>query len=110
MGKSQRTKGHSWERKVASDMRSVGFEKARRALEYHPDDAKGVDLQDTGKFDVQCKALKIQPGIPAVMKEIKGKPEQIPVIVFKIDNRGSYAAFKYEDALMLMSLFHKTCH
>lgn len=105
MGKAQRTKGHSFERKTAEDMRRVGFSEARRQLEYHKDDAQGVDLQNTGVFDVQCKAMKKQPNVPRVFSEMPVDPERIPVVVYKVDRKGTYATFKWEDAKLLMGAF-----
>jgi len=101
-GKTSRTKGHSFERKVAKDMQEIGFPKARRQLEYHADDANGIDIQNTGRFKIQCKAMKKQPNVPEVMKNIQTKRDDIPVVVYKVDRKGTYVAFKYEDALSLM--------
>lgn len=105
---NSRKKGHSFERSVAQDLRAAGFPNARRQLEYHEDDANGVDLQHTGDFKVQCKALNKQPNIPAVMREMRAlNPQDIPMVVFKVDKQGTFAAFRYEDALKLMQLFHE---
>ena len=88
-------------------MRKYGFKEARRQLEYHEKDANGVDLQGTGQFAVQCKALNTTPNIPQVFTEIKQHTiEHIPMVVFKVDGKGIYAAFKWEDALLLTSAFH----
>ena len=108
MGKSQRTKGHQFERRVAADMREIGYEEARRQLEYNEDDANGIDIQNTKPFAVQCKAMKQQPNVPKVMKEIKHSFDEIPVVVYKVDNKGIFAAFRYEDALDMMKVFKDT--
>lgn len=102
MGRAQRTKGHSYERKVAQDFRGIGYPEAGRHLEYQEDEANGIDLKGTGCFLVQTKAMKKQPNIPEVMLKIKGSNGTIPLIVFKIDNKGEYAVFRWKDAQSLI--------
>jgi len=108
MGKSQRTKGHSYERFTAQKMREIGYPEARRHLEYQDGEANGIDIANTGQFAVQCKAMKNQPNLPKVFGELKNKEDEIPVVVFKVDRKGEYACFKLEDALMLMQAFKQT--
>lgn len=105
MGKAQRTKGHSFERTIAQELRKI-YPEARRHLEYQDGEANGIDIANTGHYKVQCKCLKNQPNIPAIMKEFQGLTnDDIPVVVWKQDGKGSYAAFKLEDAILLMSRF-----
>jgi len=106
MSKSQRTKGHSFERRIAQDMIECGFKEARRQLEYNAQDANGIDLQETGRFKIQCKAMKKQPNIVSVMKEIKCLEDDIPVVVFKVDNSGTFATLRWSDTKTLISLFN----
>jgi hypothetical protein len=103
--KNSRNKGHSFERKIAKDMQSIGYKGARRQLEYHTDDANGVDIQQTPPFKIQCKAMKNQPSIHKVMDEVEAEREEIPVVIYKVDRKGTYAAFKIDDALRLMKIF-----
>jgi Holliday junction resolvase len=106
-GKASRTKGHSFERKIARKMQEVGFENARRHLEYHMDDAKGVDIDNTDPFKIQCKALKKTPNIPKVFDEIKDVDEDgIPVVAFKVDRKGEYICLKLQDFLNLVDYWH----
>lgn len=101
---NSRRKGHSFERTVATDLKKHGFPNAKRHLEYQSEEAKGVDLDHTGPFAVQCKSLKKTPNIPEVMKEIDFA-ERVPVIVFSVTGKGKFMAFRYEDALHLMQAF-----
>lgn len=52
-GKAARDKGHSFEREIANIFRLLGYKNARRLLEYQ--EGKGIDLEGTGRFKVQCK-------------------------------------------------------
>lgn len=104
MGKSQRTKGHSFERNIAKELRKI-YPEARRHLEYQDGEANGIDLQNTGRYKIQCKCLNKQPQIPAVMMEIKNVgDEDIPMVIWKQDGKGTYAAVRFEDMRILMSL------
>ncbi len=106
MGKSQRTKGHNFEREIAQDLQTHGFPKARRHLEYQSEEAKGVDLTGTESFVVQCKCMKKVPNIPQVMETIATDDvHEIKVVVFRVSGKGTFAAFKWKDALLLMSAF-----
>jgi len=102
MGKYQRTKGLSWEREIAEDLRPIGFPNAKRHLESQFQEAKGYDLDNTGMFRIQAKCMAKVPNIPAVFKEIEEDPNKIPVVVFRVTNKGEYACFKWEDAMVLM--------
>ena len=105
-GKANRTRGHSFERTTSKMLRENGFPEARRHLEYQKEEANGIDIDNTEPFLIQCKATNNQPNIPKVMKEIKqNNVENIPVVFYKVTGKGTYAAFKVEDALMLMKLF-----
>lgn len=57
MGKRSRTKGHQFERDIASDLRSI-YPKAKRHLEYQDGEANGVDIANAGRFKIQCKRSK----------------------------------------------------
>jgi hypothetical protein len=104
MGASQRNKGHSFERTVVNKLKEEGIQ-AERVLEYQQHQAKGVDVS-TEKFAIQCKAKKTQPNVPNVFNEIQDT-KRIPVVIYKIDRKGTFATFKIDDALTLMKLFDK---
>lgn len=85
----------------------MGFKEAKRHLEYQADEATGIDLVNTGQFLVQCKAMKKMPNIPKVFGEFEyDDDEMMPVVVFKVDQKGKYACFKWEDAQVLMGWIH----
>lgn len=102
MGKKSRTKGHSFERWCAAALRVV-FPNARRQLEYHVKDAQGVDLQETGRYLIQCKRFKGYAPITAIF-EIK--PDrvfgQVPVLVTKADNGPVFAVIPFEEFIKLI--------
>jgi hypothetical protein len=100
MGLSERRKGHGFERKVAVKMRTCGFPLASRLLEYQAQEANGIDLSNTGDWDIQCKNMKKVPNIPSVFREIHGTGKK--VIIFSVTNKGEYAAVELETFLELM--------
>lgn len=101
-GKHSRTKGHQFERVCAKKFQNIGYFEARRHLEYQDGEANGVDLKNTGMFKIQCKAMKTTPNIPKVFKEIECEEEDIPVVVFKVDQKGSYACLDLDHFMSMV--------
>lgn len=102
-GKSVRARGLQFERDIANDLKAVGFKGAQRQLEFQVGDQKGVDIKlEDSQFKIQCKAKQTQPNIPQVFSEIVCSEDDIPVVVFKVINKGTYACFRWEDAKVLM--------
>ena len=102
MSKLSRTKGHSFEREIAVALRGV-FPGARRHLEYHEDDANGVDLIGTGRFKFQCKRLRKYASITKI-DEIMCEPAfgDVPVLVTKGDGTPIMAVLAFADLLDLI--------
>lgn len=102
MGKKSRTKGHAFERQVAAAFRAV-FPGARRQLEYHEDDCRGVDLADTGRYKVQCKRFKDYAPLSRIEEvqcdELLG---DVPVLVTAGDRRRALACLPLEEFLDLL--------
>lgn len=93
-GRAARVKGHSFEREIAIKFREIGYEKACRLLEYQ--EGKGIDLANTGIYDVQCKRSKKYVSLAAI-NEIPFADGRVPVLVAKADFGEILAAipFKY---------------
>lgn len=83
MSKSQRTKGHSFERYVAQRFRLV-FPEARRNLN-DTHGGSGIDLENTGNLAVQCKAYKGYAPIAKIQEIMVDDTSTIPVLVTKGD-------------------------
>ena len=93
MGKLSRTKGHSFERWVAQQLRGV-FPKAERQLEYQINQCQGVDLKNTGNFNIQCKRLKSYASVNKIF-EIKPS-EKIPLLITKADRQPVMCVLPFE--------------
>lgn len=102
MGKMSRTKGHSYERTVAKQLRHI-FPDVGRQLEYQEDECNGVDLKNTGVFKIQCKRLKKYSPITAI-EEVK--TEGIPVLVTRADNKPSMAVIPFDKLIELMEAYY----
>lgn len=102
MGASQRRKGHSFERETAAQLRVV-FPDARRLLEYHQADAKGVDVQNTDEFRFQCKRTRKYVSINTI-KEVQCERwlGEIPVLVAQADGEEAMAVIPWEDLIRLI--------
>lgn len=101
-GRAARRLGHDFERATAADMRTAGFPDAGRHLEYQSRHANGVDLENTGKFRVQCKRSAKVFASPLVMDEIQPEAGTVPIVVTKIDRRPPIAYIYWSDLLRLI--------
>lgn len=103
MGASQRRKGHGFERECAILLREI-FPKVSRHLEYQYDQALGFDLDNTGPFRFQCKAMKKYAPISAI-EEIGLSalpPEAIPALITKGDRKPEVVCIYLVDFLKLL--------
>lgn len=102
MGKLSRRKGHSFEREIAVRLRVV-FPHARRQLEYHEDDAKGVDLQNTGDYKIQCKKYAKYAPITAIEEvQCDRMLGEIPVLITAGDALEPMVVLPLDDFLRLI--------
>lgn len=93
-----RTKGLSFERWVAGQMRECGYPKAQRQLEFQVDQAKGTDIRDCGEWKIQCKKYANYVS-PSVINEVKcrGYMGDVAVLVTAGTNRPPLVVLKFHD-------------
>jgi len=111
MGRSERTKGHKFEREVARGFVEAGYLRACRQLEYQENTAFGVDLDGTGVYLVQCKNRKQYVSV-ATSREIrveayrkwKGIDEAVPLLVTKAERQPVMAVLHWNHLLKLLKL------
>lgn len=101
-GRHARRKGHQFERDIAIRLR-LKFPNARRQLEYQIDDCKGVDIQNTGRYKIQCKKMRKYAPITAIF-EVKCERGlgDIPVLVTAGDGLEPMAILPLEEFLRLL--------
>jgi hypothetical protein len=88
-------KGKQFERDIANSLLHI-FPKAQRMLEYQSSVVKGVDLENTGEFDIQCKRNQAYAPISKI-KEIAVKdPDRTPVLVTKGNNVPAMAVLPWD--------------
>ncbi len=95
-GKTSRTKGHSFERWTAIQLRPF-FPKAIRALEYQ--EGLGIDLLHTGRLRIQCKAYKKYAPLSKI--EEAGDTD-IPVLITKGDRKPPLICMRLEHFLDIL--------
>lgn len=100
-GKKSRTKGHQYEREKARDFKSIGWEEARRQLEYQ--EGMGVDLENTYPFKVQCKRYKDYCPISKI-EEVKLKKGDVALLLTKGDRKKDIAVMYWEDLKEILYL------
>jgi hypothetical protein len=100
MGKSQRTKGHSFERKIANDLRIVD-RTAKRNLEYQEGGTR--DIVTRLPFKLQCKNQKVPKFLEAIREANHEKEEgEMGLGVVKVTNKGEYAIMTWDDFMTLI--------
>ncbi len=105
MSKSQRVKGHAFERYVAIAMRKI-FPQARRHLEFQKEEAaEGVDLVHTGRYKIQCKRLRKYASITAIF-QVKLCPIEggCPVLITQGDRLEAMVVLPFSEFLALVKL------
>lgn len=114
MGKSSRRKGAAYEREVANLFKELGWEDAKRHLEYQPDEAEeGRDLDGTQPFAVQAKCWGKTPSITAIEEITVSEDYPIPLAILKRSATGQkpleVAVMRLEDfKMLLMSLLENS--
>lgn len=104
-GKTNRRKGHQFEREVAGVLRDY-FPNAKRQLEYQEDDCKGVDIANTGRYKVQCKCKQKYVSVNTI-KEIQCGENDVPIVVTKAMREEAMAIIPWKH---LLTLIAKTEH
>lgn len=105
-GVHSRRKGHSFERQLAIWLRGI-WPGARRQLEYHENDCRGIDIADTGRFKFQCKKLKSYASVNTIF-EVQCDRDfgDVPILVTAADNKPAMAVLHLEDLIELLKKFH----
>lgn len=106
MGKSQRVKGHSWERAVAISLRNLDPE-AKRHLEYQNSEAHGIDIDTMLPVAIQCKCTpQASLALTGYLEAKDGRTAgQIPVCAWKSDRKGTFALLSWEDFIEMLSIY-----
>lgn len=98
MGKLSRTKGLSYEREVAVQLRGL-FPDAKRHLESQKEEALGFDLDNTGSWRVQCKRGRKFAPLLRLKEPRVDKVGGMPVLITRGDCERSVIAFYLDDFL-----------
>lgn len=100
-GNRNRNKGHSFERLVAARLKDV-FPEAKRHLEFQVQEAKGYDLDNTGRLKIQCKAYKKYAPISYIHEVSTESKTDIPVLVTKGDREKPVAVLFLDDFIDIL--------
>jgi len=102
-GAGARQKGLSFERNIANELGHI-FPEAKRHLESQSDEAaKGVDISNTGVFNIQCKFHQAYKN-PSEVLRIKADEGEIPVLVTKANGREPMAVMPFSKFVTLAEI------
>ena len=87
-GKASRVKGHTFERKIAEELRQWFPDVVTSRSESKRADDKGKDLMYTSILCIQCKATETSPSYAVLLKDMKKNfPDEVPMIFRKQNNK-----------------------
>jgi len=86
-GKNALVRGKKFERDVANALKHV-FPNAERWLEYQSSNALGIDIKNTGEFDIQCKRNATYAPIKKIFEIQRRDKDRIPVLITKGNGQG----------------------
>ena len=78
-GKSNRDKGHNFEREICQEIRDLGFQAVTSRSQDRSLDDAGVDIITDLPFHIQCKATKTSPAYQTLLK---GMPKDKDPVIF----------------------------
>jgi hypothetical protein len=95
MSASQRTKGHTFERQIANELKEI-FPNARRGLQYR-DGGECPDVEGT-PFHIECKRGK-KPNPRAALAQAIGDADEsrVPVAVIRDDRAEAFIVMRWDD-------------
>lgn len=95
MGINGNKKGKRFERDIANSLIHI-FPKAQRMLEYQSSVVKGVDLENTGEFDIQCKRNQSYAPVSKIKEIMVKDSARTPVLVTKGNNVPAMAVLPWD--------------
>jgi len=102
-GARSRTKGHSFERWCANFFKDhLGYKEAKRNLTETQTGGQGIDLVETGSFDVQCKRYKAYVPITKIF-EVPKVVGRIALLITKGDKQEPMAVLRLTDLARLLN-------
>jgi len=100
-----RTKGLAFERFIANELKII-FPEIRRQLEFQVQDAKGVDLQNSGVFKIQCKKYADYVSISTINEaQYNNLLGEMPVLISAGTNKEPMVVMRFEDWIELIKKF-----
>lgn len=110
MAKISRTKGHTYERQIASEFRELGFDEAMTSREttggnWQTSD-EGIDLAFTEPYHVQVKRFKKYQPIGKINEIDPALPNRI--LITKADRQPAMAVMAWDDLKRLIKTVHGT--
>lgn len=101
MGKMQRNKGAQFEREIANDLSATFLRQIKRKLGQARDSGNDIDLPP---FRIECKRYQNIAVYTWLEQCVAAcKPQDVPVVVARADNKPSIIVMLYQDFKKLAS-------
>jgi hypothetical protein len=106
-GAASRRKGLQFEREIAIRLRHI-FPHAKRHLEFQQEEAQGFDLDNTGRYKIQCKKLKKYVSVNTIREIVYREGfGEVPILVTAGDSQEAMAVIPFQDLLWLIEVFER---
>lgn len=103
-----RQKGNAYERKIAQEFRELGYKDCSTSrLESKKRDDMGVDLVNTGMFNIQCKAVERLGLHHTIIDKMPNEKDKINLIFHKVNRKGEVVTMTKESFYFLLNLINK---
>jgi len=103
-----RNKGHQFEIYVRNIFRILGYPDAKTSRSCNRElDAAGVDLVETGRYLVQCKAVERSQDMHKLLDKMPKPPGTMPLVMHKRNRQGITVSMPLEAFLRLATAFER---
>lgn len=103
-----RNKGHQFELYMRNVFRALGFMDAKTSRSCNRElDAAGVDLVETGRYLVQCKAVERSQDNHKLLARMPNVPGSIKVVAHKRNRQGTTVTMSLADFTLLATALQR---
>lgn len=97
-GRSNRARGHSFERALVNLLKSYGYQASSARAASPEMDTLGVDIITNAPFNIQCKYVEaLSPGPHDIIKGMPFIKGQVNILAHKRANRGTVISMSITD-------------
>ena len=103
-----RNKGHQFELYVRNVFRALGYMQCKTSRSCNRElDAAGVDLVESGRYLVQCKAVERSMDMHKLLDRMPKTKGTTPLVIHKKNRKGTTVTMQLADFLLLATALER---